>query len=1845
MQKAIILFLIWILITTLSCKQHNNDIQISDPIQTAIKSKYFAEHTAGYISVKDGFTFRLNEAYSDDQRTEVSGVKIKPKVDGRWSWDNGNTISFRPDETMKYGQKYTVSIMLNELLENDEHPSSPISFQITSRELKFSVSFNGLKISQSNNGDELSLEGIIYTTDYVDPKIIESAFFVSQNNAEPQVNWEHTSNGQRHFLSINKISQHETEDTDLTIKWDGKKWEKSFIGEQIIPINAKEKFAQTDIKISSSPDRFIRIFYSRPLKNPQNLSGLVSLDGSIRDIKTNIVDNVLFIYPKSTLEGNFDLTVSKSIQSFDGQRLSSESNQTLRFDYHKPDLRMVGNGMIIPNSNESYMPIEVINLTAVDIEIFKIFENNILQYLQSNNLNGNYSLSQVGRIVHREKIAIDGMNDEQSRNKWTRVGINLKDYINSDPASIYQVRLGFQSSYAITECDEQSNQKIIVRSGDESMINYTNDYYENWENRDDPCSRSYYSPDRVIQQNLLFSDVGVIAKQGGQNQYHIAVNSLSKGNSIDNATVSFYDYQQQLIMEGKSNGNGFLTVKTENEASFLVVSHTTGHAYVKLNDQNSNSLTDFEIGGTQRNEGVDGFIYADRGAHRPGDTMFINFMLDDTDRPLPLHHPVTLEIRDPKGNKKYDLTTSDHVERIYAFAVPTESNDLTGQWRAIIKVGAHQITKPLRVETIKPNRLKIEVSTPDELDYSQQSQRNVNLTSRWLHGASADGLKVKVDGQYKNTRPSFKGYDNYAFMDPARQGSQALVNIFDKNLDENGQAEFPIRISPEAFPGKVIANIKSRVFENGGNFSESHSSFKISPFNTYVGVNTPENRWGDKSVKIGDNATFKIVSLSADGKKAADRNLTVGIYNIDWRWWYYQGERYNIYRLNSAEHKDAFYTDNVKSNANGELDLTIDFQDVEYGRKLIRICDDESGHCTGEFFYVRGWGQSNVDQERESLAKLNFNSDKKEYNVGEKVKVIIPSEKGSKILISLETGNDVIMKEWIEGLEGSTDYEFTASQNMSPNIYVHAIMVQSYDTKENDLPLRMYGVVPIKVTDPKSILLPQIDLAEKLEPKEKFTIKVTEQNGKPMAYTIAIIDEGLLDLTNFNTPSPHDHFFAKQSLGVKTWDLYEHVMTDINGSVDRIITVGGDDDGSGPGGAKKAIRFKPVVMTAGPFYIHNGESRAHTFEMPNYIGSVRAMVIAKKEKAYGHNEVTVPVKKDVMILPTMPRVVGPGEIVSIPVSVFANESHVKNVTVKIESTPNFEMISSTSKKVTFSKTGEKMIFFKAKVKNKLGVAKVNISAKSGNQNIDQNIEIDIRNPNPYESLVYDQVIEPGESWNTNLDLVGIEGTNEGLIELSAIPPMNLERRLEYLTSYPYGCVEQTVSAAFPQLSLEKVIDVDYNREKKIEKNINSAIRRLSKLQNANGGMSYWPGSKQVSRWGTSYAGHFMIQSKDKGYYVPTDLLASWAEYQTKASREFRMDRSRKRWHQQWEMKDQAYRLYALALYGNPELPSMNVLRQEIDLPPLAKYLLAATYALSGKAQIANDLIKNTSIEVNPYNELAYSYGSDLRDMALIAQTLMTLEKTQVAGQVVKRIADKLSSNKWYSTQTLSHALLAVSDYVSTYERDDLKFSIDIADNGNQEVNYKKPIYLYSFNPEKSEQKKASIQNMSKDVLFARITVSGQKSPSEVIQSPSYNRNITLDVTYKSMNGEKIDPSELERGTDFIAHVTVKNQNSRGNLLDEMALSQIFPSGWEIQSGGLNNLDETLKEDSYDYRDVRDDRVYTFFDLGDKKEYKVMLTAAYDGEYFLPPISCKAMYDNEIQAKTKGMKVKVLTPSP
>jgi len=1537
------------------------------------------------------------------------------------------------------------------------------------------------------------------------------------------------------------------------------------------------------------------------------------------------------------------LTISNHLKSIGGTSLAEAHEiDKLRFDLLEPSIRALSQGVILPRSANSSFPIESVNLRALDIEIFEIHDNNVLQFLQENKLDQDYYLERVGKIIHRETINIEDYAGSLETNAWSRISLNLSELIDTDSRAIHQVRIGFQQAYAITNCDDDSSGEPVVRSGKESMISYTDDYYYNYEDRNAPCKKAYYNPDRYIIRNVIASDVGMIAKQGKDNAYHFAISSLSTGEPIGGARVYLYDYQQQLLTESRSSHDGFLVINAEEKAAFAIVEHDTGYAHAVLDDNASNSLSSFDIGGTKRRGGIQAFVYADRGVHRPGDTIFLNAMvtLPSSEEPF---HPVKLSVRDPKGNEKFTDVQLDHVGGIYSWAIATDDNDITGKWNAHLSIGPNKFTKGLRVESIKPNRLKIDLVTEDEIRYYDKAKRKASISSTWLHGAPAKDLHAEIDAQLFNSQPSYEGYESYTFSDPAKNGVNTLLKLFDGKLDAGGKKEFDLKLNANAFPGKISADVKTRVFEQGGNFSENFSRLKISPYSHYTGVRSPEGKWGGKRVEIGENSTFKIVSISDDGKPASGRRLSIGFYDVNWRWWYYEGERRNVYKFNSAEHKGSFYNEVITTDASGIVDLSYDFQDATFGRKLIRVCDLDSGHCTGEFFYASRWGSSMQPEERKSLTKLNFNADKKSYDAGEEVVVEIPSEAGSRILISVETSDDVMIQEWIEAQGDLTEYRFSVNQEMTPNVYLHATMVQSYDTKQNDLPIRMYGVIPISVNDPETILTPEIAMSDQLEPEAEFEVRISEENDRAMSYTIAIVDDGLLDLTNFSTPDPHRHFYAKQALGVKTWDLYDYVLTKYSGEIDKMISVGGGDGESDKQGGKKANRFKPVVMTAGPFTLKSGETANHRFTMPNYIGSVRTMVVAKDDDAFGKADNTSFVRKPLMILPTLPRVSSPDEVVRIPVAVFAMEDHVKTAEIKIEASDNVEIIGPYTKQVSFSEIGDKLIYFEARLLDQLGVASFDFSASSGSLKVSQQVELDIRNPNPERTEVQYQTVAATAEWTGDLEAIGMKGTQSGLIEFSSLPNLNLRERMDYLVRYPYGCLEQTTSAALPQLTLGYFKDLSLSETQEIKKNVNGAIRRIARMQRSNGGFSYWPGSNSSNDWATSYAGFFLMQAQEQSYYIPNNLLSKWLTYQQGVARKFRIKRDSKLYYQQYQMRNQAYRLLTMAIYGSPDLSAMNVLRQETNLPATAQFMLAASYAYAGKKELAIEMTRSTEATVEPYQELSLSYGSDLRDMSLIATAMLQLDRKNEGFEIIKRITEQLNTSRWYSTQTVAQALVAVAAYVQDQEGGNLHFKFEADGIPEQTVNTDKPTFVVALGLEELENITTKVQNLSDGPLFVKTSMVGQDPPTTVLQTQEIDKHISLSVQYKDLNGGILNYKEIERGTDFIAHVVIKNQNSRGGTIENLALTQVFPSGWEIQSGGLSNVSDVIKEDSYDYRDVRDDRVYTFFKLGKRKDFKILLTASYDGIYFLPPVKVEAMYDQEIQALTKAYKVNVVAP--
>ncbi len=751
---------------------------------------------------------------------------------------------------------------------------------------------------------------------------------------------------------------------------------------------------------------------------------------------------------------------------------------------------------------------------------------------------------------------------------------------------------------------------------------------------------------------------------------------------------------------------------------------------------------------------------------------------------------------------------------------------------------------------------------------------------------------------------------------------------------------------------------------------------------------------------------------------------------------------------------------------------------------------------------------------------------------------------------------------------------------------------------------------------------------------------MSEKNGKAMNFTVAVVDEGLLDLTRFKTPEPWNTFYAREALGVKSWDMYEDVLGAFSGKMAALLKVGGDGELMGKKGGNKANRFKPMVKYFGPYSLDVGGTKSIDFKMPNYVGSVRTMVIAGDKGAYGSAEKATPVKEALMVVATLPRVLSPGEKVKLPVTVFAMDKKIKNVSVEVKPNSKFKLSGDAKKSLSFSAEGEKTIAFDFDVAEQLGKGKVQIIAKSGSESATYEIELDVRAPNPRTVDVISKVLEGGESWNSNYTLPGISGTNEAVLEVSSIPPINLDQRLKYLIKYPHGCIEQTTSSVFPQLFLDRLTKLNDETKNKIKNNIQSGIDRLKSFQTNDGGFAYWPGQGQSNNWGSSYAGHFLLEAKELGYMVPASMLKNWTKYQKNQSSNW--TRNSQYGYNRGDFL-QAYRLYTLALAGDADLPSMNRLKEDVKLSDEAKWRLAAAYQLAGQEEVASSMVQNASRDVEEYQELSYSYGSRDRDLAMILEALVQMDRKSDAQDVLKKISGSLSNNKrWMSTQTTAYCLMAVGKFVGENSvGKSIKYSYQVGGDGKKNATTDLPIDQTDISVKKKTNS-INLTNSGDNVLFVRIITSG--IPMAGNETDAEN-DLVLSVVYKDLDGNTVDPINLEQGTDFKAEVTVKNPGYRGNY-KEMALTQIFPSGWEIRNMRLNGDNSSPHFKSVPtYQDIRDDRVMTYFDLraGNTKTFVVLLNATYEGKYYLPAVNCEAMYDNTISGRKKGQWVTVVKP--
>ncbi len=1833
-----------------SCSHSQKDI-----IPSIEYAPYVNAYTGGVISQSSTIRVELTQDQPMvDLNSEIkeNPFSFSPSLKGKAYWISNNTVEFVPEEgALKPGTFYEGTFRLGDFVEVDKNLKE-FNFSFRVQERNFTLHVDPIRITAARPGT-VSIGGELRFSDVVKKKEVEKMLSVD-GIKDKNISIEITpaDNSARYKFSINGIPR-KAEDYSLKITVDGSTADIEQTQSEEISIPADGSFRFVSARRIDQPENGIEIVFSDPVSNVQDLNGLIEIP-QLSNYISQISDNKVVIYFETNKQENLTLNIHEGVRSSRNKTLGSSHSISFSELNLKPQVEMSVQAAILPDSKSLIIPFRAVNLYAVDLSVIRIFENNVLMFMQTNSLTSANELRRSGRLVYKKTLWL-GKDASKDIHHWNDYYIDLAGLIRQEPGAIYRVILSFRQEYSAYPCGGAENQNMTFADGEasgfltkvnentlseeeEAEWNIPEAYYYysggtmdwseyRWQERDNPCHPSYYmGSDRTAACNVFASNLGMIVKRNSRNKLWIAVNNILNTEPVANARITVYNFQLQAIGKGETNDEGLLEISTEGVPFLVLAESDKQKAYVRVVDGEEQSVSRFDVGGKEIQKGLKGFVYGERGVWRPGDTLHISFILEDREKRIPDKHPVALEIYNPKGQFYTKMVSTQGLNGFYTFDVPTQADDPTGIWNAYVKVGGSAFHKSLRVETIKPNRLKINLALPNKLRAAEK-EVYAPLSSAWLTGATASNLKAKVEMSLSKVNTQFKNYGQYIFNNPATDFSTIKEKVFDGTLDGEGKAGVTLKLpSATHAPGMLNASFTTRVFEPGGDASVYIQTVPFSPFTSYVGINL--NQPAGKYIETDKEHVFDIVTLDDEGRLVNRSNLEYKVYRIDWSWWWENGEESFGTYINSTSIAPVAYGRLQTTGGKASFKFRVDYP--EWGRYLVYVKDRESGHATGGTVFVDWpeWRGRSKKNDPSGIKMLTFSLDKDAYEIGETATAIIPAAAEGRALVSLENGSTVLKQEWIEvSNQGDTKYTFKITPEMAPNVYLHISLLQPHAQSVNDLPVRMYGVVPVFVTNPQTVLQPQIRMPEVLRPETNFNVTVNEKNGKPMTYTLAIVDDGLLDLTSFKTPDPWNEFYSREALGVRTWDMYDNVLGASAGKYTSLFSTGGD--AALKPADEKVNRFKPVVKFMGPFYLGKGKRQTHTLKLPMYVGSIRAMVVAGQDGAYGHTEKNAFVRTPLMLLSTLPRVLSIREEITVPVNVFAMENQIKNVDVSIQVTGvGVQVVGPTQQSLVFKQPGDQLTFFKLKTGNKTGKVTVHLTASGGGQQTKETVEIEVRNPNPVVTLRSSQWVEAGQSGTLSYNMESASSNNQLQLEISRIPSVDISRRYDFLYNYQHHCTEQLISKGLPLLFISMFKTVDEEESKIIKENVQEAIRQVYSRQLPNGGFVYWPGNAIADEWVSSYAGMFLTLAQEKGYAVHANVLDKWRRFQRVAAQNWRMPKEADNWLSWQSELQQAFRLYTLALANSPEYGAMNRMKEQTGLSVQTRWRLAAAYALMGKMKPAEELVFRAETTVNPYSSVNAVYGSSDRDEAMILETMILMNRKKDALTQAKIVSKNLSEENGFSTQSTAFALMAMGRLA-----ENLSGTLDFVWtwNGKQQPAVKSAKAVFekalSTSPKSGT---VMVHNQGKGVLSVDVITRTQLVNDTL---PVMADNIRLDIKYTDLGGRPIAIENIKQGTDFMAVVSVSNISGISSYTN-LALTHILPSGWEIYNERINN--------NYTYQDIRDDRVLTYFDLnrGETKVFAIRLQATYVGDFILPAVQCEAMYDGNVRARSKAARTTV-----
>ncbi|MEP6700179.1 MAG: MG2 domain-containing protein, partial [Bacteroidota bacterium] len=1322
---------------------------------------------------------------------------------------------------------------------------------------------------------------------------------------------------------------------------------------------------------------------------------------------------------------------------------------------------------------------------------------------------------------------------------------------------------------------------------------------------------------------ISLSDLGLIAKEG-QDKIYVFTNSIKSAEPVNGVNVSVYSTNNQLIGTGATDKDGVAEIPYSKKdfsgfkPAMIIAKTADDFNYMPFNNTGVNTSR-FDVGGKRSNpSGFDAFVYAERDVYRPGEKINFSVILRDAQWKTAGDIPLKMKFLMPNGKELKSFRKSLNEEGSLEGSIDIAGAAITGSYTLEVYTSTDILlaSKNFSVEEFVPDRIRVNAKLDKEYLLSGDVAK-LSINAMNFFGPPAANRKYETEIQVKQKYFSAKNFDGYDFS-LANQNTFFDKQVKEGITDASGNAVIEYTVPAiYANMGALQTSFYTTVFDETGRPVSRATTVDVFTQDVFFGI---KQDWF-YYYPLNQPVKFNLVAVNKDGN-ATGSTARVEVIKHEYKTVLTKSGTY--FRYESQKQDKLMIEQQISVNNN----TVYTFIPRSPGDYEVKIYHPGSNNYVSRSFYSYGsYGGNNNSFEVNNEGNIAIEIDKKSYLTGETVKALFKTPFSGKMLVTMETDH-VVSHQYVDVSNRTASVDLKLTADHIPNFYITATLIKPHEV--SDIPLTVaHGFKNVTVEDKSRKIDVKIEAQKTVRSKTHQTVTVKAAPGSFV--TLSAVDNGVLQVSDFKTPNPYDYFYQKKALQVSAFDLYPLLFAEVRA---KLSSTGGDGEMSmdkrvNPMPAK---RIKVVSYWGGIKKANASGVAEFEFDVPQFSGELRLMAVSYKGQSFGAADNTMTVADPIVVSTALPRFLSPGDTVNVPVTLTNTTDKSANVTATIGVEGPMKVVGGNNQSISLAAKGEARATFKIVADPAINVGKLTVTVSGMGEKFTDATEISVRPPSTLQKSTGSGSIAGGSTQKVNIGLSDfIPGSTNYSLVVSRSPALELGEQLKWLVQYPYGCTEQTVSAAFPQIYYGDLSDLMQLNKQQNKVNANSnimeAIRKIKMRQLYNGAVTLWDGEGKEDWWTTIYSAHFLLEARKAGFDVDNSLLETMLNYinnrlKNKETITYYYNRDQ---NKKIAPKEVTYGLYVLALAGRTNVPAMNYYKANTSILALdSRYLLAAAYATAGDRKSFTAMLPASFSGEESVAQTGGSYYSDVRDEAIALNALIDVDPGNAQiGTMVKHVADKLKARRYLSTQERAFAFLALGKHARSVNNSTATAEIKV----NGKTIAKVDGGQWTGDMKALGNNNVEIVTKGNGRLYYFWQAEGISASGAYKEEDSY---LKVRKRFYDRNGKPITTNTFKQNELIIIGVTL--ERSFNTPIENVVITDLLPAGFEIENPRTKEIPGMgwIKDASTPTAlDVRDDRIHFFVDANSNKQtYYYAVRAISPGNYKMGPVSADAMYNGE-----------------